>query len=175
MPYLLRVRKNLIIRMVKSERTVQTRIRLLQSDQTAPVWSGSTLFVIQSASFRQIIAFKKPNCSILRTITVINLIVQMFRFLMAFNAATIVFWKVAFTVVLFRLEIVIARMSWFTYHFVRSCMRTLAHTVDCCFIKLTSRPVAKAYSVILKTVSIRRRDYILSFFFRKKSLPLPAF
>ena len=38
-----------------------------------------------------------------------------------------------------------------------------------------SRPVAKAYSVILKTVSIRRRDYILSFFFRKKSLPLPAF
>ena len=40
---------------------------------------------------------------------------------------------------------------------------------------MSSRPVAKAYSVILKTVSIRRRDYILSFFFRKKSLPLPAF
>ena len=38
-----------------------------------------------------------------------------------------------------------------------------------------SRPVAKAYSVILKTVSIRRRDYFLSFYFGKKSVPLPAF
>ena len=34
-------------------------------------------------------------------------------------------------------------------------------------LRYYSRPVAKAYSVILKTVSIRRRDYFLSVFSEK--------
>ena len=40
-------------------------------------------------------------------------------------------------------------------------------TVDSRYLEI-SRPLAKAYSVILKTVSIRRRDDFLSVFFRKK-------